>query len=411
MSSRVELRIPPSALVLILGAMAALGPFTMDLYLPAFPAVAHELGVSEAAVQTTLTATAIGLGIGGLLVGPLSDRVGRRRPLIIATTLHVLASVGIAVAPSIELIAVLRAVQGAGAAAGGVLASAMVRDLFGGVQLVRFLARIALVSGLAPIVAPVVGSQLLLAIDWRGVFGVLAAYGAVIVIAVALYVPETIRRRDAARSSLLNDLTQLVKDRVFVGAVAVGGLSFTVIIGFLAISPFLFQSHFGLDPQAFGLYFAVQAVGLLITTQLAARLMRRVPPAVLLAWALPAFLLAGGGLITVAVLDLGVVWAMASCATLVATVGFCNPCLQVLVLHGHPDKAGSAAAIAGFANSTIGSLLSSIPALLGRADALGLGLLVAIAAAAAIGLTWLLLRPRQADRLVEDDLTGPIVIP
>lgn len=397
-------------MIAILGAMAALGPFTMDLYLPAFPAVASELRVSASAVQVTLTATAVGLGVGGLLVGPLSDRTGRRVPLILATSLHVAASIGIALAPSIEVIAILRAAQGMGAAAGGVLASAMVRDLFGGIRLVKFLARIALVSGLAPIVAPVIGSQLLRAIDWRGVFAVLAAYGVVIVIAVVLFIPETSRPREGRKPSIAADLVNLVTDRAFVGAVALGGMSFTIIVGFLAISPFLFQSHFGLNPQQFGLYFAIQAIGLLITTQLAARLMHHFAPGRLAAGAFPVFLLSGVGLVLVDRLDLGVEFAMASCALLVATVGFCGPCLQILVLHGHPNEAGSAAALAGFANTTIGSLLSSIPALFGRPDALGLGLLVLGSSLIAMIVLWTLIRPWNAERLTPDDLTGPIFI-
>src|SRR4051794_36572124 len=156
--------------IVALGALVALGPFTVDLYLPSFPAVAHDFNASDAAVQLTLTATSIGFAVGQLLVGPLSDKIGRRTPLLIATAVHVIASIGVAFAPDIEWLTVLRVLQGIGAAGGGVVATATVRDLFGGLPLVRTLSRLALVSGLAPIFAPVIGSQLLRITDWRGVF-------------------------------------------------------------------------------------------------------------------------------------------------------------------------------------------------------------------------------------------------
>jgi MFS transporter, DHA1 family, multidrug resistance protein len=151
--------------IIVLGALTALGPFTVDLYLPAFPAVEKDLDTSVAAIQLTLTATTIGFALGQLLVGPWSDKIGRRIPLIVATALHILASLGIIFAPDVEWVGALRVVQGIGAAGGGVVAVAMVRDLFGGLPLVRMMSRLALVSGLAPMVAPIIGSQLLLFMD------------------------------------------------------------------------------------------------------------------------------------------------------------------------------------------------------------------------------------------------------
>ncbi|HEY1106385.1 MAG TPA: MFS transporter, partial [Agromyces sp.] len=158
--------------VLVLGALTALGPFTVDLYLPAFPVLQDEFGVSAAAVQITLTGTMIGFGFGQLIVGPWSDKVGRRLPLMLSTALHIAASIGAALSPDIAWLAAFRLLQGFGAAAGGVVAMAMVRDLFGGKPLVKMLSRLALVNGLAPVLAPVIGSQLLQVMDWRGVFWV-----------------------------------------------------------------------------------------------------------------------------------------------------------------------------------------------------------------------------------------------
>ena len=178
--------------ILILGALSALGPFTIDLYLPAFPTVAAELHASDAAIQITLTATLIGFALGQLIVGPLADAFGRRKPLLIATGVHVLASFAVAFAPTVELVTVGRVFQGIGAAGSGVVAMAIVRDLFSGQRLIRMLSRLALVWGLAPVLAPVIGSQLLRVIDWRGVFVVLAGYGLVMVIVSAFFMIETL---------------------------------------------------------------------------------------------------------------------------------------------------------------------------------------------------------------------------
>jgi DHA1 family bicyclomycin/chloramphenicol resistance-like MFS transporter len=205
----------PVLFAIVLGALTALGPFTMDLYLPAFPAVARDLLASATAVQATLTATAVGMGAGQLVVGPLSDALGRRWPLVIATTMHIGASALIALSPSIELVALARFAQGFGAAGGAIVASAMVRDLFGGQRLVKMAAQVALVSGFAPIIAPVIGSQLLLVVSWRGVFWILACYGLAVVFTAVLLIPETRTRRGRGLSprDMIRNVQILVGDR------------------------------------------------------------------------------------------------------------------------------------------------------------------------------------------------------
>jgi DHA1 family bicyclomycin/chloramphenicol resistance-like MFS transporter len=204
--------------IIILGALTALGPFTIDLYLPAFPTLESELGVSAAAIQLTLTGTMIGFGFGQLVVGPWSDKVGRRLPLLLATAFHVLACVGAALSSDIVTLGIFRVLQGFGAAAGAVVAMAMVRDLFGGKPLVKMLSRLALISGLAPVLAPVIGSQLLLVMDWRGIFWVLAAYGVLVVVAVALWIVETLpesQRHFSGHNTMAQRYKAVLSDRVF----------------------------------------------------------------------------------------------------------------------------------------------------------------------------------------------------
>ncbi|HEY2556684.1 MAG TPA: Bcr/CflA family efflux MFS transporter, partial [Diaminobutyricibacter sp.] len=248
------------AYILILGALTALGPFTIDMYLPALPTLESEFGVSTAAIQLTLTATTIGFGLGQLIVGPWSDKVGRRLPLILATAVHILACVGAALSPNVELLATFRALQGIGAAAGGVVAMAMVRDLFGGRPLVRMLSRLALVSGLAPVLAPVIGSQLLLVMPWRGIFLILAVYGLFVIVCVSLWIVETLpkaRRRDAGHSTVRQRYKAVLSDRVFVGIAIVGAMNFTGLFAYLSSSSFIFQGIYGFDAQQYGLLFAV----------------------------------------------------------------------------------------------------------------------------------------------------------
>jgi MFS family permease len=250
--------------IVALGALVALGPFTVDLYLPSFPAVAHDFNASDAAVQLTLTATSIGFAVGQLLVGPLSDKIGRRAPLLIATAVHVIASIGVAFAPSVEWLTVLRVLQGIGAAGGGVVAVATIRDLFGGLPLVRMLSRMALVSGLAPILAPVIGSQLLRITDWRGIFVVLAVYGSVVLVVAALLIVETLpkeRRGAGAHTTARQRYRALFSDRIFVGVAIIGGMVFSALFAYLSSSSFLLQDVFHLNAQQFGLIFGINSVG------------------------------------------------------------------------------------------------------------------------------------------------------
>ena len=225
--------------VILLGALTALGPFTIDLTCRRCPTLQTEFDVSTAAIQLTLTATTIGFAVGQLLVGPLADKVGRRMPLMVATAVHIVACLSAALAPNVELLGVARTLQGIGAAAGGVVAMAMVRDLFGGRPLVRMLSRLALVNGLAPVLAPVLGSTLLLVMPWRGIFVVLAAYGLFVLVCVALWIVETLpkaRRHDAGHATVGQRYRSVLSDRVFVGIAIVGAANFTGLFSYLSSS-------------------------------------------------------------------------------------------------------------------------------------------------------------------------------
>ena len=389
--------------VLILGALTALGPFTVDLYLPAFPVLQDELGVSAAAVQLTLTGTMVGFGFGQLIVGPWSDKVGRRLPLILATTLHIAASVAAALAPDIVWLSAFRLLQGFGAAAGGVVAMAMVRDLFGGKPLVRMLSRLALVNGLAPVLAPVIGSQLLGVMDWRGIFVVLAIYGAGVLVAVAFFIVETLpeyRRHMAGHSTLRDRYAALFRDRVYLGAAIIGGMTFTGLFGYLSTSSFLFQEIYAFSAQQYGLLFAVNSVGIIIGVQTSSRLMRGpVQPQWILAITTVVHLAMA---VTIMVLDNGGAGFWGTAIPLwiyILACGFAFPAVQVLALAHHGAEAGTAASLLGALNFGLAGLISPLIGLMGVGSAVPMAFVMALAAVVAIAALWLLVRPKTVPPL------------
>ncbi|MBR23292.1 MAG: Bcr/CflA family drug resistance efflux transporter [Leifsonia sp.] len=388
--------------VLILGALTALGPFTIDLYLPAFPQIEGDLDVSTAAVQLTLTATTLGFALGQLLVGPWSDKVGRRLPLVLATSVHVLASIGVAFSPDISWLLAFRVLQGFGAAAGGVVAMATVRDLFGGYPLVRMLSRLALVTGIAPIAAPVIGSQLLLIMPWRGMFGVLAAYGVIIMVLAALFIVETLppaRRVEKGHATLGERYRSLFTDRIFVGVAIIGGMTFSGLFAYLSASSFLFQDVYGLDPQGYGLLFAANSIGVVIGVQVSSRLAKYFGPAWILAGSTAVLL---GSAIAIVVLELagaGLLGTVIPLWLFITACGFGFPCVQVLALTNHGKEAGTAASVLGAMNFGLAGLISPIVGLFGIADAVPMGTVMAITAAVAIASLWFIVRPRTVPAL------------
>ncbi|WP_309619862.1 multidrug effflux MFS transporter [Salinibacterium sp.] len=382
--------------VLVLGALVALGPFTIDLYLPAFPAIADEFRVSDAAIQLTLTATTIGFGVGQLLVGPWTDRVGRKLPLILATVVHIASSIGVALAPDLMWIAIFRVLQGMGAAAGAVVAMAAVRDLFGGRPLVRMLSRLALVTGLAPIIAPLVGSQLLLVLEWRGVFYFLAAYGVLAMLAAVFLIVETLpksERQAGVRGATLARYRALFRDRVFLGVALIGGMSFSGLFAYVSSSPFLFQDLYGLDAQQFGLLFAINSVGIVIGTQSSARLARRWGPQWILAGSTAMLLLSSASIIVSSLTGGGLLGVVIPLWFFIMAAGFTLPMVQVLALVNHGKEAGTAASLLGAMNFGLAGLISPIVGLFGVSPVVMAGVM-ASASLVAVASLWLVVRPR-----------------
>lgn len=367
-------------LIVVLGSLIALGPLTIDLYLPALPTITTELMTTSATVQLTLTGTLIGLALGQLAIGPLSDAFGRRRPLLIGTGLHVVASLLCVIAPDIHVLGGLRVLQGVGAAAGAVIALAMVRDLYTGRAAATLLSRLILVMGAAPVIAPTLGGALLTVTSWRGVFAALAAFGLLLIPIAAAGLPETLppaRRRTAGLAGTLRDYGALFGDRAFVGLVIVAGLAMSALLGYVSGSSFVFQEQYGLDQQQFGLVFGSGAIWLIAATQANPVLLRWFDPRQILTAAVAAGAVTGVALVIVAATGAGGIVGLVGALWLVLfTVGFALPNAPAVALSRHGEAAGTAAALLGAVQFGIGAAISPVVGLLGN-DALAMGAVVA----------------------------------
>ncbi|QNE16377.1 multidrug effflux MFS transporter [Pseudarthrobacter sp. NBSH8] len=382
--------------ILLLGALTALGPFTIDLYLPAFPALEASLGVTEAQVQLTLAGTTVGFALGQLVVGPFSDKFGRRLPLILATALHIASSVGAALSTDISTLGFFRVLMGVGAAGGGVVAMAMVRDLFSGYAMVRMFSRMALVNGLAPILAPVIGSQLLLVMPWPGIFVFLAGYGTLVIIAALVLVRETLppEKRGLTGMTASQRYKVLFTDRIFVGLLVVGGMNFAGLFTYLSASPFLFQDIYGFSPQEYGLLFGINSLGIVAGVQISSRLIRIVPPQWILACSTAWMFLMALLIVVFDQAGLGLWGAMVPLWFYIMGTGFTFPCVQVLALSSHGAQAGTAASLLGAATFLMAGLVSPVVGWLGITSSTPMGAVQAACILMAIAGLWLIVRPR-----------------
>ncbi|MFB9802212.1 multidrug effflux MFS transporter [Streptomonospora salina] len=355
-------------LVLVLGTLTAIGPLATDLYLPSFPSIADDLHAQQAQIQLTLTAMMLGLSVGQLVIGPLSDAVGRRRPLLVGFAVFAVASFACALVPSASALAGLRFVQGVAGASGAVIARAVVRDVFEGDEAARFFSRLMLVTGLAPMLAPVLGAQLLRVGPWQTSFVALGLLALVSLTVVFLWLPETLPesvRRPFQVVSLARTVGGLVCDVRFVGPTLTLGLAFAMLFTYVSSFSFVSQSQFGASEQAFALMFAVNTVGLMAGTQVNAYLIGRVETSRRLAAGLVSALAAVGVLGALAlggvsgpgalvVLTCVFFWMMLS-------LGFVMPNATTLAISSQaPAVAGTASALMGSLQFALGGGLSSL---------------------------------------------------
>ncbi len=375
-------------LVVLLGALSAFAPLSIDMYLPALPSLSRALGGPAWALQLTLTACLVGLAAGQLISGPLSDRAGRRLPLLAGVAVYAAASVACAAAPSVPLLILLRLVQGGSGAAGIVISRAVVRDLYEGPQLARFLALTMVVNGVAPIAAPLLGGQILRFGSWRIVFLVLAAIGVALLAATALWLPEThptARRAGGGVRVTLATFRRLVRERAFDGYGLTVGLAYAAMFAYISGAPFVIEDRYALAPQVFSLMFAINAFGIMVAGQLSARLVQRRGATALLRVGLASSLTGAALLLAVGLAGGGLAGILPGFFLVVSSIGWISPNATALALGGHAAEAGSASALLGLAQFVIGGAVAPLAGLAGpRAE---MPMVVAIAAASAAAAT------------------------
>jgi len=357
---------PPTAtrpLVATLTLLTIFAPISMDIYLPALPALTHDLRATASAAQLTVSACLLGLAAGQLIAGPLSDRFGRRRPLLAGVVSFVVVSLLCARSPSIEALVAARFVQGLAGGVGVVIAQAAGRDLYSGGRLLRYYGRLTVLGGLAAIVGPVLGGQLARVTDWRGIFLFLAGVGTLILLASLLLVRETLpaqRRVGGGMEQTGRDMRRLLTDPLFVGAVLVTGFVNAALFAYLSGATFVLQDLYGLSPQGYSYAFALNSGGFMVFGFLAARASER--------WSIRGTLVAGmvmvaagaAGLVATATADLPLPVVLVSLFLLVSGVAVTTPPATSLALADYPDMAGTASSFLGVARFAFGGLAAPL---------------------------------------------------
>ncbi|WP_413756923.1 Bcr/CflA family multidrug efflux MFS transporter [Streptomyces sp. MMBL 11-3] len=404
---------PPAArrsvgllVTLILGGLTAVPPLSMDMYLPALPEVTDALHAPAATVQLTLTACLAGMALGQLVVGPMSDKWGRRRPLIAGLLVYIVATAVCALAPTVELLIAFRLLQGLAGAAGIVIARAVVRDLYDGVDMARFFSTLMLISGVAPIVAPLIGGQVLRITDWRGVFHVLTVIGIVLTVVVWRLLPETLapeQRHDGGTFEALRTMRALLADRVFTGYMLTGGFAFAALFAYISASPFVIQEIYGASPQTYSILFGVNSVGLVIVGQVNGKiLVGRVSLDKVLAIGLAVITVASAALLLMsagAFGEVGLVPIATGLFVLMSAMSLCLPNTNALALMRTKHSAGSASALLGTSSFLVGAVATPLVGIAGEHTAVPMAVVQLVCSLVAAGCFVALCRPwrKQAD--------------
>jgi DHA1 family bicyclomycin/chloramphenicol resistance-like MFS transporter len=385
------------SLILVLGLIAALGPLTIDMYLPALPSIGAALGADDGAVQLSLAAYFLGLSMGQLVYGPLADRYGRRPPLLVGLALYVVGSLGCAAAPTIEALIACRFVQALGGCAGIVVSRAIVRDLYAREQAARVYSRLMLVMGAAPIVAPLLGGLLSATSGWRSIFMVLAGVGVVTIALTARTIAETLAPRestpDGAPARVLTSYREVLRDRGFVAFALAGGIAQAGMFAYITGSPYVIIEHFRRGPNFFAWMFGLNALGLIAASQVNGRLLARgFSSERVLGCALVALCIAGAGLLAAALSGAELGWVLAPLFLYVSALGFTFPNAAACAMADQGSRAGSASALLGTLQFVIASICSAAVSRLGGGP-VGLALVVATCGAGA-AISFVSLRPR-----------------
>ncbi len=393
-------------LILLLGAMSALGPLAIDMYLPSFPAIAEGFGTTVAAVQRTLAAYFVGLALGQLVYGPAADRFGRKPPLYVGLVIFVAASVGCALAGNVGWLIAARFLQALGGCSAVVVARAVVRDRFDERDAARVFSLLMLVLGVAPIVAPILGGWFATHTGWRAIFWFLSGASLLCLVAMAIALPESLPAADRRRRSvgeIGGVYAMLLRDRTFMVHALAGSLASAAMFAYISGSPFVFMELHGVSEERFGLFFGANALGLIVASQVNGAIARRVHPRTSLRWGLAAAAAAGLALAGVAWSGAeGFAWVLAPLFVFMCSLGFIYPATIALALAPHGRVAGSASAVFGFVQFLLSGAGAMIVSLLHDGTARPMAGVIAASAAAALVINLALAGASSPARSVEE---------
>ncbi|WHY69073.1 multidrug effflux MFS transporter [Neobacillus sp. SuZ13] len=402
-----SLRSKRVGLAMILGTLAAFGPLSIDMYLPALPHIAKELHTTTSLVQLSLTFFLLGLSLGQLVSGPLSDVRGRRKPLLFGLMIYMIASLLCAFSQSIWFLIILRFIQGFAGAAGIVIARAIVRDLYSGSELTKFFSLIALVNGVAPILAPIVGGQLLRIAPWQGIFLVLSLIGLSMFFIVLFGLPETLPTESRSQGGIYHTMTtfkNLLFDRSFIGYALSQGLIFAAMFAYISGSPFVLQNVYGASPQFFSLIFAINGIGIIISSQITGRLAGQVSEKKLFVVGISIAFAGSIMLLILILLHAGLYLILLPLFFVVSSVGMVSTSGSSIAMQNQGRSAGSAAALLGVLSFVFGGSTAPLTGL-GNVPALSMGIVMAIVSFGAV-LIYIFLKPRHEEKSKRSSLTS-----
>lgn len=381
---------------IVLGTLAAFGPLSIDMYLPALPLMAKEMNTNPTLIQLSLTFFLLGLSLGQLLAGPISDVHGRRKPLLVGLLIYFLASLFCVFGSTIWFLIILRFIQGVAASTGMVISRAVVRDLFSGTKLTKFFSLLALINGLAPIIAPIIGSQILRIAQWQGIFVVLSLIGAVMLFVVFFGFSETLpneSRSDGGIRSILLTFKNLLFNRSFIGYSLSQGFIFAAMFAYITGSPFVLQDLYGISSQVYSLIFSINGIGIVIFSQITGKLAGKVSERKLFVSGLLIAFIGAITLLIMLILNAGLYSILPSLFLVVSSNGIVSTAGTSLAMQEQGKSAGSASALLGVLMLIIGRIVSPFVGL-GNNQAISMGIVIVIVSIVSI-LSYFLVVPRR----------------
>lgn len=375
-------------LVLLLGALTSFGPLSIDMYLPAFPAMAKDLGVSQGRIELSLASFFIGMAFGQLVYGPISDRYGRKKPLYAGIFIYVLASIACALAPSADSLIFFRLLQALGACAGMVVSRAMVRDLFDHRESAQVFSLLMLVMGVAPILAPLAGGYILLYTGWQTIFWSLAVISALIFAMVAIYLPETRSPDETVKfSRSFHTYADIIRHREFLGYTLTAGFGQAGLFAYITGSSYVFIEHYGVSAENFGWFFGANAFGLIATSQINAWLLRRgMHPDQIMRFSLGFMALMGIALLTAALAHAPLYILMIPLFLFMAMMGTVFPNAGAGALEHQKQRAGAASALAGMLQFCLSALAAGAVSLMHAQSAVPMAAVMALSGVLSFGM-------------------------